>query len=92
MTPKHFKQAQIELKKPADMTDEECGSLWIYRQDNQCMSLWTAPFMERLKFLFHGHIWIGVISGKLNRLYGWIVKRLYLRSLIKSDQLIIGYY
>lgn len=64
MKPLYFKEAQIELKKPNNMTDEECGNLWIYRWDNQCMSLWTAPLWQRLKFLFHGHIWIGVNSGQ----------------------------
>jgi hypothetical protein len=64
MKPIHFKEAQIELKKPASMTDEECGSLWIYRQDGQCISCWTAPLRARLKFLFHGRIWLGVVSGQ----------------------------
>ena len=64
MKPLHFREATIELKKPKNMTDEECSSLWIYRQDNNCISLWTASFSERLKFLFHGHIWIGILSGQ----------------------------
>lgn len=63
MIPKYFKEAQVELKKPASMTDEECSSLWVFRWDNQCMSLWTTSFWQRLKFLFHGHVWIGVNSG-----------------------------
>jgi len=64
MNPKHFKEATIELKKPEGMTDDECGSLHIFQQDNgTCISLWTVSFWERLKFLFHGHIWLGVLSG-----------------------------
>ncbi len=63
MTPKKFKEATVELKKPDSMTDDECGSLWIYRQNGTCISLWTTSFWERLKFLFHGNIWIGVLSG-----------------------------
>jgi hypothetical protein len=32
-----FNEANIELKKPSSMTDEECSSLWIYRtNDGQC--------------------------------------------------------
>lgn len=65
MRPKYFKEADVELKKPPSMTDEECGSLWIcHTKDGQCISLWTAPFWTRLKFLFQGKIWVGVLSGK----------------------------
>ena len=65
MKPKHFTEATIEIKKPRSMTDEECGSLWVYQsQNNECISLWTTSFWERVKFLFHGKIWLGVVSGK----------------------------
>lgn len=64
MKPSKFKEAHIELKKPASMTDEECGSLWIHKHEGQCISLWKTTFWERLKFLFHGNIWIGVNSGQ----------------------------
>ena len=65
MKPLKFNQATIELKKPESMTDEECSSLWVYQsEDGQCISLWTASIFERIKFLFHGHIWIGILSGK----------------------------
>lgn len=64
MKPKYFKESIIELKKPQSITDEECGSLHIYQQDEVCISLWTVSFWERVKFLFHGHIWLGVLSGK----------------------------
>ena len=65
MKPKYFKEATIELKKPASMTDEECSSLWIHQSKNhECISLWTVPFWQRLKFLFHGKLWLGVVSGK----------------------------
>ncbi len=65
MKPKHFKEAHIELKKPQSMSDDECGELWIHRtEDNECISLWAAPFWTRVKFLFHGKLWLGVLSGK----------------------------
>jgi len=64
MKPLHFEEAHIELKKPASMSDEECGSLWVYRSENgECISLWTVPFWKRLKFLFHGKLWLGINSG-----------------------------
>jgi len=65
MKPKHFKEATVELKKPASLTDEECESLFIHQtEDNVCISLWTVSFWKRLKFLFHGKLWLGVLSGK----------------------------
>jgi hypothetical protein len=61
----YFKESTVELKKPQSMSDEECRSLHIMQTpDGQCISLWKATFFERLKFLFHGKIWLGIISGK----------------------------
>jgi hypothetical protein len=61
----HFKESTIELKKPASMTDEECSSLHIYQTpEGSCISCWTASFWQRLMFLFHGKIWLGVLSGQ----------------------------
>ena len=65
MKPKQFDEATAELKRPPSMSADECGSLFIYQTDNgQCISLWTTSFWKRLKFLFHGKIWLGVVSGK----------------------------
>lgn len=65
MNPIKFKQATVELKKPASMTDEDCGSLFIHQSESgECISLWTVPFWQRVKFLFHGKLWLGVLSGK----------------------------
>jgi len=64
MKPLKFKEANVELKKPGNMTDEECTSLFVHRSERgECISLWTTSFWSRLKFLFHGKIWIGVLSG-----------------------------
>lgn len=64
MEPLFFKEADTELKKPSNMTDEECSSLFVHRSPNgDCISLWTAPFWTRVKFLFHGKLWLGVNSG-----------------------------
>lgn len=65
MKPIKFKEATVELKKPESMTDEECGSLHICQtEEGTCISCWTVPFWQRVKFLFHGKIWLGVLSGK----------------------------
>jgi len=65
MKPLKFKEATTNLAKPLSMTDEECGSLYIYQNEKgECISLWTTTFWERLKFLFHGKLWLCVLSGK----------------------------
>lgn len=38
--PCKFPEANKNLTKPDNMTDEECGSLWVYTDSNQCISCW----------------------------------------------------
>lgn len=65
MRPVKFKEATIELKKPLSMTNDECGSLFVHQSaKGECISLWTVPLWQRVKFLFHGKLWLGVLSGK----------------------------
>lgn len=63
MKPIKFKQANKNLLKPNNMTDEECSSLWVYCDGQQCISCWKLTFKERIKALFFGNIWISVLSG-----------------------------
>jgi len=45
------------------MTEEECGSLWVYTDGKQCVSCWRLTFKERLLALLHGNIWLLVYCG-----------------------------
>lgn len=63
LKPIKFPEATKNLGKPESMTDEECGSLWIFNDKKQCISCWKVPFWKRVKMLWHGKVWIGVISG-----------------------------
>lgn len=64
MKPIKFKESTIELSKPESMTADECGSLSIHQtKEGTCISCWEASFWDRVKFLFHGKIWLGVLSG-----------------------------
>lgn len=58
-----FPEANRNLTKPQNMTDEECGSLWVYTDSNQCVSCWKLSLWQRLLVLFFGKIWLGVLSG-----------------------------
>ena len=63
MKPIKFKEANKNLMKPSSMTDEECGSLWVYDDGTQCISCWKLNFWQRLNALFRGKIWLSVLGG-----------------------------
>lgn len=64
MEPMKFEQANKNLLKPQGMTDEECGSLPVFSDGQQCISLWKMTWRERLSALFFGKIWLSVYSGQ----------------------------
>ena len=63
MKPVKFKEANKNLLKPENMSEEECESLWVFTNDKQCISLWKLSFIDKLKILFYGKIWLSVLSG-----------------------------
>jgi hypothetical protein len=64
MEPINFEQANKNLLKPPSMTDEECGSLPVFTDGTQCLSLWKMTWRERLSALLFGKVWLWVISGQ----------------------------
>jgi len=64
MNPVKFPEANKNLLKPSNMTDEECASLWIFTDGSQCVSRWRLMWKDRLRVLWYGHIWLSVHSGK----------------------------
>ena len=64
MEPMNFKQANKNLLKPEGMKDEECGSLPVFSDGTQCISLWKMTWRERLSALLFGKIWLSVYSGQ----------------------------
>ena len=63
MKPIDFPQSTKVLQKPSNMTDKECSPLHVWSDGKQCVSCWKPTFMERMKILFTGKVWIGVMSG-----------------------------
>lgn len=64
MKPIKFKGQNKELGKPDSMTDEECGSLPVFNNGIQSISCWQCEsFIERIKFLLTGKMWLGVYFG-----------------------------
>lgn len=64
MKPIQFKQSTKVLQKPSTISINECGSVPVWSDGKQCVSCWKASFQERIKILFTGKIWLGVLSGK----------------------------
>jgi len=63
MQPVEFKQANKNLLKPENMTDEECESLPVFNDGKVCISLWQMTWKERISALLFGKIWLFVNSG-----------------------------
>lgn len=63
MKPIEFPEQTKVLAKPDSMSDEECSSLPVFNDGSQCISCWRASWRERLAFLFHGRMWLSVLSG-----------------------------
>lgn len=63
MKPIKFDEANKNLLKPQNMTDEDCSSLWVYTDGQQCISCWKMSFKQRLSALIHGKVWLSVLSG-----------------------------
>ena len=64
MTPIEFKGQTLVLKRPDNMSDEECSSLPIARLENTCISCWQMSWRERIEVLLTGKVWLGVLSGQ----------------------------
>lgn len=61
MKPKEFKKA--DHYQDAAQVEGKPKEIIHYTKDDHGVrvSLWTCPFWERFKFLFHGNIWIGIL-------------------------------
>lgn len=64
MKPIDFPQSTKVLQRPSTMTEKECQSLPVWNDGKQCVSCWKLSFKECMKVLFHGKVWLGVLSGK----------------------------
>lgn len=64
MEPAKFKQANKDLLKPVGLTDDQCGSLPVFTDGYQCISLWHMTWRERFSAFLFGRIWLSVHSGQ----------------------------
>ena len=64
LKPIDFKESNKVLAKPDSMTDDECGDLFVFNDGKQTISCWKTPIWKRIRFLFHGKVWISVSFGE----------------------------
>ena len=63
LKPIKFPEANYSLTKPENMSDDECGTLWVWSNGKQCISCWNLSFWQRIVALVSGKIWLSVLSG-----------------------------
>jgi len=61
-----FKEANKNLSasNKRDPFGRLIESLPVFTDGESCLSCWKVPVWKRIKFLFHGKIWVSVLSGK----------------------------
>lgn len=64
MKPIKFKEANKELQRPLDMTNNQCSPLPIAQTGNLCISCWKMSPKERILSLLRGKLWLTVRSGQ----------------------------
>ena len=62
MKPIKFKEQNFTLTKPSDMTDAECGPLYVHRTGSRIICCWKMNLAERIKALLYGRIWVDVAA------------------------------
>lgn len=63
MKPIEFAEANRNLTKPPNMTDDECSSLAVFTDGQDCISCWRPTFRERISIALFGRVWLFVHSG-----------------------------
>jgi len=67
MKPRWFKWANRRLMPSGSEYSENVTGvdpLWIWTDGEQCLSCWQPTLWERIQLLFHGRIWVSVLSGQ----------------------------
>jgi hypothetical protein len=63
MRPTDFDESNKNLTRPSGTTPEQCSSLPILQTGEFCISAWHGNWLDRLRFLFTGRMWLSVWSG-----------------------------
>jgi len=63
MFPVPFPEQNRTLRPPRNMTEEECSSLDVYSNGEQCISCWKLTPEEMMEVLQTGVVWVQIFSG-----------------------------
>jgi len=61
MSPIVFPQSNCTFTPPDGL--QGIGPLPVWTDGRRCVSCWSLSWRERLRLLFHGRIWLSVLSG-----------------------------
>lgn len=61
MSPIEFPEANRGLTAPVGRPDVQ--PLPVYTDGARCVSCWSLTWRERFALLFHGRVWLSVLSG-----------------------------
>jgi len=59
--PVNFRESNVVLQPPMGSTD--ILPLPAHSDGEQCVSRWRCTWLERLQVLWHGHVWVHVLTG-----------------------------
>lgn len=65
MSPIRFAEANIVMKRPANMTEEECADVHAYRADGQVITAWRPTPEELVKMNLGEPVWLYVIGSTM---------------------------
>lgn len=60
MNPVRFSAANKIFHRPQNMTAKECGSLYVFDDDQHLVSCWKPTWQERLALLLGAKIWLWI--------------------------------
>ena len=63
MKPIEFPEQNCNLGRPSNMTDEECGSLPVFRDGQRCISKWALSEADKKHIAEKGYIYLHVYGG-----------------------------
>lgn len=64
MQPVPFKQSNKKLEASTEIAKNYyCKPMDVYTDGEICISRWKIGFLDRIRLLFYGHIWVGILNG-----------------------------
>lgn len=75
MEPAKFPQSNVTLKCPDEIDGQPCGDLPVYTDGKVCVSLWRLTWLDRLRALFYGNLWLYLWTGATQPPVGLIMDK-----------------